>query len=182
VKLQRIFALAAGAVLALSACDGDGTGSGDLGTFDAQVSGDVNAGFSGRAASGGSPGGQDVLALQDFDDNTDIVFVHIDDFFSEGTWPIEDASVNDPTSGIAAGLFLGNRVFIATDGVIDIDDASSDGLEGTFEFDAVEVDPLNGDILDDFVLVEGVFSSDFQSSLSRGPTAEITRIGGGGLR
>jgi hypothetical protein len=176
VKLQRIFALAAGAVLALAACD-DGTGSGDLGTFDAQVSGDVNMGLSGRAASS-----QDVLALQDFDDNTDVVFVNVDDDFSEGAWVIEDATVSDPASGIAAGLFVGSRVFIAYDGVIDIDNESSAGLEGSFEFEAVEVDPLNGDILGDLVLVEGVFDSDFQSNLSRAHAARVTRIDRGQLR
>lgn len=164
MKLFRIPALAVTAVLALAACDDNGTGTSglDRGEFDGIVRGEFSISLGGEALSGNSAGfNQDQILLSD--DARDVIVYarHLDDEFFEGREPLAGI---DETTGVDAGILIGNRAFLAYDGFIDIDDLSSSGIRGTLDFDAVEVDPVTGQVLFDEVSVEVGFVTRYSST------------------
>jgi len=162
---MRIPALFLFASLALAACsDDNGVNPGDLdrGDFEGTVRGEFSADVNGSAESGNTPGfGQDQILLTDVSEETIIFVAHSDDEFTEGRESL--AGITDD-SGIFAGIVVGNRVFFADGGTLDIDDVSSGGIEGTVEFTAIEVNPNTQQILDDEVTVDVAFNTDYDST------------------
>lgn len=160
----RISSLLVFGTLALAACNDSGTDPSDLerGDFEGTVRGEFSMSIDGTAESGNTPGfGQDQIVLTDAAEDVTVFALHLDDEFSEGREALADI---DDTQGIGAGVIIGNRLFIADSGTMDIDDLSSAGIRGTLEFTAIEVDPQTEEILDDEVTVDVVFNTDYDSN------------------
>jgi hypothetical protein len=164
MKVLRIPTLAVAAALALGACDDTGTGTSglDRGEFDGDVQGEFSFSLNGDAFSGASTSlGQDEILLEDLGSDIIVYARHLDDVFIEGREQVADI---DQNFGVDAGILIGDRAFLAYDGYIDVQDVSSSGIRGVLDFDAVEVDPVTGEVLFDEVRVRVGFITRYDSS------------------
>lgn len=186
MKFHRFSAFLLAATLGIAACDGDsGTNSNDLerGEFEGQVAGDFSFALDGEAVSGstvGSSSNQDVIDLFDASEQVEILALHLDDFFSEGSESLTDGSDPQADQGIGVLIAFGEtgQVFVATDGVMDVDDISSGGIRGSLSFDAVEIDPQTFEVLNEEVSVDADFNAQYSNNLSRGKLegAQLQRL------
>ena len=162
MKLPRISALFVLATAALAACGDGGTDVDDLtrGEFEGRVTGEFSQSLSGDAISDFDPSFGDQILLSDLD--AEIFIAQLDDQFFEGRRSLANGTNPSVTQGVVAFIFFSDtqRLFIAESGTIDIENITSAGIEGTVDFQAVEVDPETFAVLVDEVSVEAAFRTD----------------------
>ena len=182
---MNAFSRAAVVMLAsgLAACDSNSTGIDDVrtGRFEGRVSGEVSSQMDGIASSGESQQGfHDLIYLQDASRGAQLLIFHTDDEFTEGREGIASNVDLAYDNGIVAEILVNGRYFIATDGEVDIDDASSGGIDGTARFTAVELDEFDEPVFGSEVTVNVAFRTEFSSGLSF--SVAPAAVGSGGLR
>lgn len=168
MKLLKIPALACALALAAAGCDGDALGIGDVspGEFAGSVRGEIRADLDGEASSGSTtPGYQDVIILNDFAEDAQIVIYHADDEFFEGSTSIRNNLDLEYAEGVVAQIEIGGRFFVATGGTLNIRDATQDNVDGTLRFRAVELDEFDRVVGGSEVTVDVAFRADYEGSI-----------------
>ncbi len=160
MKTLKIFALALAGTLSLAACGRDGvTGPGGLriGQFDGQISGSLGGRLEGEAVSGSTVSGyHDIIVLTDYAAQIEITLYHDTDEFYLGRYPIGDAVTGYQPIVAYVHLLDTGEWFESLNGVIDIDNLYTNGIEGTASFSA-ESDEVVGDIVN----VDVSFATDY---------------------
>ncbi|HLM68499.1 MAG TPA: hypothetical protein VK358_13265 [Longimicrobium sp.] len=171
MKTLKIPVLALFAALSLAACDGDGTGAGDLreGRFEGEISGALDIDVRGDAESGDAfdSGDHDLIVLTDFSRDVQIVIWDSEGEFSTGRRSIEDEEDFDSRIlGYVIDLETGEG-FGSVNGTLDLDRVSNGGIAGSARFTA-ESDEQFGD----FITVDVIFNTDYSTSIdfSRSPS------------
>jgi hypothetical protein len=167
MKLLKIPALVC--AFALAACDRSSTSVEDVrpGKFEADVSGDVRASLRGEAYSGSSVGDfQDLIVLNDLEEGAEIVFYHTDDEFArEGSISIRNNADLEYRNGVVAQIDIDGRFFVATSGTMNLSDVTSDNVDGTARFRAVELDQFDRPIAGSEVVVDVAFRADYAGAV-----------------
>jgi hypothetical protein len=171
VKTLKIPVLALFAALSLAACDGDGTGAGDLreGRFEGDISGALDIRVDGDAESGDrfNTGDHDLILLSDFSRGIQIVLYDSEGEFREGRRTIEDEEdFRSRIIGYVVDLETGES-FGSVNGTLDLHRVHRGGIEGSARFTAE-----SDDVFGDFITVDVVFNTDFTTSIdfSRSPS------------
>jgi hypothetical protein len=163
MKLLKIPALVC--ALALAACDRSSTSVEDVrpGEFEGDVSGDVRASLRGDAYSGSSIGDyQDLIVLNDFEEGAEIVFYNTNDEFArEGSISIRNNADLEYDNGVVAQIDVDGRFYLATSGTMNLSDVTSDNVDGTARFRAVELDQFDRPIAGSEVVVDVAFRADY---------------------
>lgn len=171
--MLRIPVLALAGALSLAACDSDGgVGVGDLreGRFEGQIDGVLDGRILGDALSGSFTAGfHDLIVLTDFAAGVEITLYHADDEFFEGRERIGDAAVFNESVVAWVEVLDTGEIFESLSGTIDIQDASSGGLDGIARFSAESTD-VPGDI----VSVEVAFRTFYDGGLNANLTPSFS--------
>lgn len=167
MELLKIPALVC--AFALAACDGSSTSVEDVGPgeFEGDVSGDVRASLRGDAYSGSSIGDfQDLIVLNDFEEGAEIVFYHTDDEFArEGSISIRNNVDLAYLDGVVAQIDVDGRFYVATSGSMNLRDVTSDNVDGTARFRAVELDEFDRPVVGSEVVVDVAFRADYAGAI-----------------
>jgi hypothetical protein len=167
MKLVKIPALVC--ALALAACDRGLTDVDDVrpGEFEGDVSGDVRASLRGEAYSGSSIGDfHDLIVLNDPGEGAEIVFYHTDDEFArEGSISIRNNIDLAYTDGVVAQIDIDGRFYVATSGTMNLRDVTTENVDGTARFRAVEIDQFDRPISGSEVVVEVAFRADYAGDI-----------------
>jgi hypothetical protein len=165
VKTLKISTFALLSVLSLAACgDDNGTGVTGLrqGQFEGEITGVLDIGLAGDAASGEyvRQGEQDLIVLTDFTRNVQIAIYDTEGEFSTGSRTIEDEE--DFDSRIVAYVLdmETGESFGSVSGTLDLDRVRSGGIEGSARFTA-ESDSDFGAFID----VDVIFNTDFTTDI-----------------
>jgi hypothetical protein len=154
---------------ALAACDRGSTSVEDVrpGEFEGDVSGDVRASLRGEAYSGSSVGDfQDLIVLNDFEEGAEIVFHYTDDEFArEGSISIRNNVDLEYDNGVVAQIDVDGRFYVATSGTMNLRDVTSDNVDGTARFRAVELDQFDRPIAGSEVVVDVAFRADYAGAV-----------------
>lgn len=178
MKMLKIPVLALLGALSLAACgDGNGTGIGDLreGRFEGEIEGVLDGRISGDAYSGSSEFGfHDLIVLTDFVNGVEVVIYNVEDEFIEGRAPIGDAAFFDEEVVAWVYLLDDDEEFESISGTIDIDEVTSNHIDGTARFTA-ESTFSSGDVIQVDVAFRTFFDSDLGGGLnaSRSPATTI---------
>ncbi|HEY0035673.1 MAG TPA: hypothetical protein VGB66_03245 [Longimicrobium sp.] len=167
MKLLKIPALVC--AFALAACDRGSTNVEDVrpGEFEGDVSGDVRASLRGEAYSGSSIGDyQDLIVLNDFEEGAEVVFYYTDDEFArEGSISIRNNADLEYDNGVVAQIDVDGRFFVSTSGTVNLRDVTTDNVDGTARFRAVELDEFDRPITGSEVVVDVAFRADYAGAV-----------------
>ena len=167
--MLRIPALALAGALSLAACDSDGgVGVGDLreGRFEGLIEGVLDGRLLGDALSGSSTAGyHDLIVLTDYAAGVEVTLYHVEDEFFEGRERIGDAAVFDESVVAWVEVLDTGEIFESFSGTLDIQDASSAGLDGIARFNAESTD-FPGDVVSVEVAFRTFYDAGLDASLS----------------
>lgn len=178
MKMLKIPVVALLGALSFTACgDGGGTGIGDLreGRFEGEIEGVLDGRITGEAYSGSTAFDfHDLIVLTDFANGVEVVIVNAEDEFFEGRAPIGDAAFFDEEVVAWVYLFDTDEEFESLSGTIDIDEVTSNNIDGTARFTA-ESTTSSGDVIEVDVAFRTFFDSDLGGGLNAGrrPAAAI---------
>jgi hypothetical protein len=167
MKLLKIPALVC--ALALAACDRSSTGVEDVraGEFEGDVSGDVRASLRGEAYSGSTISDyHDLIVLNDPSEGAEIVFYHTsDEFVREGSLSIRDNVDLEYANGVVAQIDIDGRFYVATSGTMNLRDVTTENVDGTARFRAVELDEFDEPVPGSEVVVDVAFRADYAGAI-----------------
>lgn len=178
MQMLKIPVLALLGAMSLAACgDGNGTGLGDLreGRFEGEIEGVLDGRITGDAYSGSTGFDfHDLIVLTDFVNGVEVVIWNAEDEFFEGRAPIGDAAFFDEEVVAWVYLLDDDEEFESLSGTIDIDEITSNHIDGTARFSA-ESTTSTGDVIQVDVAFRTFFDTDLGGGLnaSRSPATSI---------